>query len=55
MQEKASLEKKTDKLRGISEQLRGYYYQSKELYDRSYSNYLLNKNHLKKVLFHSLF
>ena len=46
---KASLEKKQI-IEGISEQLRGYYYQSKELYDRSYSNYLLNKITLKSII-----
>jgi ATP-dependent exoDNAse (exonuclease V) beta subunit len=34
----------------ISEQLRLYYYQSKDLYTRSYSNYLLNKITLKSII-----
>ena len=46
---KASVEKK-DTIEGISEQLRGYYHQSKELYERSYSNYLLNKITLKSII-----
>jgi ATP-dependent exoDNAse (exonuclease V) beta subunit len=37
-------------LEGISEQLRLYYYQSKDLYNRSYSNYLLNKITLKSII-----
>lgn len=39
-----------DTIEGISEQLRRYYYESKELYNNSYSNYLLNKNILKSSI-----
>jgi len=35
---------------GISEQLRLYYYQSKDLYNRTYSSYLLNKITLKSII-----
>ena len=39
-----------DTIEGISEQLRLYYYQSKDLYTRTYSNYLLNKITLKSII-----
>jgi ATP-dependent exoDNAse (exonuclease V) beta subunit len=39
-----------DTVEGISEQLRLYYYQSKDLYTRTYSNYLLNKITLKSII-----
>jgi ATP-dependent exoDNAse (exonuclease V) beta subunit len=39
-----------DTVEGISEQLRLYYYQSKDLYSRTYSNYLLNKITLKSII-----
>ena len=39
-----------DTIEGISEQLRLYYYQSKDLYNRTYSSYLLNKITLKSII-----
>ena len=39
-----------DTIEGISEQLRLYYYQSKDLYNRTYSSYLLNKIALKSII-----
>ena len=39
-----------DTIDGISEQLRLYYYQSKDLYNRTYSSYLLNKITLKSII-----
>jgi len=39
-----------DTIEEISEQLRLYYYQSKDLYNRTYSNYLLNKITLKSII-----
>ena len=46
---KASVASK-DTIEGISEQLRLYYYQSKDLYNRTYSSYLLNKITLKSII-----
>lgn len=46
---KASPEQK-ETIEEISEQLRGYYYQSKELYERTYSTYLLHKITLKSII-----
>jgi ATP-dependent exoDNAse (exonuclease V) beta subunit len=37
-------------IESISEQLRMHYYQSKDLYNSSYSNYLLNKITLKSII-----
>ena len=37
-------------IEGISEQLRMYYYQSKDLYNSSFSRYLLNKITLKSII-----
>ena len=37
-------------IEGISEQLRMYYYQSKDLYNSSFSKYLLNKITLKSII-----
>ena len=39
-----------DTIQEISEQLRLYYYQSKDLYNRTYSSYLLNKITLKSII-----
>ncbi|MEZ7856378.1 MAG: UvrD-helicase domain-containing protein [Polaribacter sp.] len=39
-----------DTIEGISEQLRLYYCQSKDLYNRTYSSYLLNKITLKSII-----
>ena len=39
-----------DTIEEISEQLRLYYYQSKDLYNRTYSSYLLNKITLKSII-----
>ena len=39
-----------DTIEGISEQLRLYYYQSKDLYNLTYSSYLLNKITLKSII-----
>ena len=38
-------------IEGISEQLRMYYYQSKDLYNSTFSNYLLNKITLKSIIY----
>ncbi len=37
-------------IEGVSEQLRMYYYQSKDLYNSTFSNYLLNKITLKSII-----
>lgn len=46
---KASPQNK-DVIDGISEKLRDYYYQSKKIYHRSFSNYFLNKLALKSII-----
>ena len=45
-----ALPQQKETIEEISEQLRGYYYQSKELYERTYSTYLLHKITLKSII-----
>ena len=39
-----------DIIDGVSENLKDYYYQSKDLYNKTFSNYLLNKITLKSII-----
>ena len=39
-----------DVIDGVSENLKDYYYQSKDLYNKTFSNYLLNKITLKSII-----